>query len=154
MDVGPAHRLIPWCSALLVLIRGKPATNEPLKQEYIATGCFGFMFMCTPISALCDKTITNASCMNGKVVYFTSAAFNILTDFILFGLPLPILSQLQLPRRQKWLLIMLFGIGLMYVFPFRTNSYRWLLTSNQRLHDKHWPTQKPILPSHIHRLHL
>jgi hypothetical protein len=27
MDVGPAHRLIPWCSALLVQIRGKPATN-------------------------------------------------------------------------------------------------------------------------------
>ena len=37
VDVGPAHSLIPWCSALLVQIRGKPATNQPLKQGYIIT---------------------------------------------------------------------------------------------------------------------
>jgi hypothetical protein len=29
MDVGPAHDLIPQCSALLVLNRGKPATDQP-----------------------------------------------------------------------------------------------------------------------------
>jgi hypothetical protein len=33
---GPAHSLIPWCSAFSVLIRGKPAT-QPLKQGYIVT---------------------------------------------------------------------------------------------------------------------
>jgi hypothetical protein len=37
MDVGPAHRLIPWCSALSAQIRGKPATNQPLRQGYIVT---------------------------------------------------------------------------------------------------------------------
>ena len=33
MDVGPAHCLIPLCSALLVPIRGKPATNRPLNRD-------------------------------------------------------------------------------------------------------------------------
>lgn len=84
-------------------------------------GCFGFMFMCTPIQAMWDKTIHDPTCMDAKIVYFTNAGFNILTDFIIFGLPLPILSQLQLPRKQKWLLILLFCIGFMYVFNYLTS---------------------------------
>jgi hypothetical protein len=82
--------------------------------------CLGFMLMCMPIDALWDKSNTDAVCLDGYVVYFTSAGFNILTDFIPFGLLLLILSQLQLLKKQKWLLILLFGVGLLYVF---LNSY-------------------------------
>ncbi len=92
------------------------------------------MLMCTPINAIWDKSITDAVCLDGRIVYFTSAGFNILTDFILFGLPLPILSRLQLPRKQKWLLILLFGIGLMYVpLCHFSNPLLQVLTSKQWL---------------------
>jgi hypothetical protein len=75
---------------------------------------FGFMFMCTPVNYFWNRSI-EGHCFNPKWVYFTNAPFNIVTDFVLFGLPLPILKELQLPRRQKTGLIILFGIGLVYV---------------------------------------
>ena len=58
--------------------------------------------------------------MNSKIVYFTNAPFNILTDFVLFFLPLRTLAQLQLPRKQKTGLILLFAIGLLYVLQYIT----------------------------------
>lgn len=75
---------------------------------------FGFMFMCTPVNYFWNRSI-EGHCFNSKWVYFTNAPFNIITDFVLFGLPLPVLLELQLPRRQKISLIFLFGIGLVYV---------------------------------------
>jgi hypothetical protein len=79
---------------------------------FMLWGCFGFMFMCQPISYLCDKSITG-TCIDGRIPNFSASAFNILTDFIIFGLPLPILAKLQVPKKQKILLIILFGLGLM-----------------------------------------
>jgi hypothetical protein len=79
---------------------------------FMLWGCFGFMFMCRPIALLWDKSLTS-TCLDGKIPYFTASAFNITTDFIIFGLPLPILSKLQVPKKQKILLIVLFGLGLM-----------------------------------------
>lgn len=55
--------------------------------------------------------------MNVEPVYFTNASFNIVTDCVLFGLPLPILWGLQLPPRKKYGLIVLFAIALLYVVP-------------------------------------
>lgn len=73
---------------------------------------FGFMFMCRPVPFFWNKSISG-HCMNPKFVYFTNAPFNIITDFVLFGLPVPILSTLQLPQRQKYGLIVLFAMGLL-----------------------------------------
>jgi hypothetical protein len=78
---------------------------------------FGFMFMCTPVQHFWKPSV-DGTCMNPEIVYFTNAPFNILTDFVLFGLPLPILWKLQIPRRQKIGLVFLFAIGLVYVFSF------------------------------------
>jgi len=72
---------------------------------------FGFMFMCTPVHYFWNRSI-EGHCFNPKWVYFTNAPFNILTDFVLFGLPLPLVWKLQLPRRQKTGLIIVFGIAL------------------------------------------
>ena len=77
--------------------------------------CFGLMFMCTPVAFLWDKTL-KGTCLDGRIIYFTSASLNVITDFAIFFLPMPILAKLQLPRRQKVALILLFGVGLVYVF--------------------------------------
>lgn len=46
--------------------------------------------------------------MSRKFIWFFNAAFNILTDIIILALPMPVLSSLRLPIKQK--------IGLMFVF--------------------------------------
>ncbi len=75
---------------------------------------FGFMFLCSPVKFFWNKSI-EGHCFDSRWVYFTNAPFNILTDFVLFGLPFRILLGLQLPNRQKIGLILLFGVGLVYV---------------------------------------
>lgn len=72
------------------------------------------MFMCTPVEHFWNPSV-GGTCMNPKIVYFTNAPFNILTDFVLLGFPLPILWKLQLPRRQRIGLVFLFAIGIVYV---------------------------------------
>lgn len=116
---------------------------------------FGFMFMCTPVRYFWNRSI-EGHCFNPEWVYFTNAPFNIVTDFVLFGLPLPILRELQLPRRQKTGLIILFAIGLVYVFSSATcllpstqywaNLFKWYLV-------KHSATSKLVHPRCFHEYH-
>lgn len=43
------------------------------------------------------------------------AAINLVTDFVIFSLPLPVIRSLQLPKRQKVLLMGVFCLGFWYV---------------------------------------
>lgn len=42
---------------------------------------------------------------------FSNAAFNIITDICTTILPLPILNTLRIPKKQKYLLMLVFGLG-------------------------------------------
>lgn len=44
-------------------------------------------------------------------MWFTNAAINIATDFIIILLPMPVIKSLQLARRQKLALYVIFAIG-------------------------------------------
>lgn len=44
------------------------------------------------------------------------AGFNILNDIMLLIIPLPFLTKLQLPRKQRIILISVFACGLLWVF--------------------------------------
>jgi hypothetical protein len=68
--------------------------------------------MCRLIAYLWDKSLTG-TCIDKRILYFTNAAFNVITDFVIFSLPLPILLKLQIPKKQKILLIILFRLRLM-----------------------------------------
>ena len=46
-----------------------------------------------------------------KVYYFTTA-FSILTDVLLVVIPLPLFWKLKLPTREKWIVTVLFALGL------------------------------------------
>lgn len=48
---------------------------------------------------------------------FAAQAINIATDLWVLGLPMPILFKLQLGTRKKIYLVLMFSIGIMYVFP-------------------------------------
>ncbi|KAF5551672.1 integral membrane protein [Fusarium mexicanum] len=73
------------------------------------------MFMCTPIPSFWDVTI-KGTCILNKSSFYVGAAGNILTDILIMVLPIPVLRSLKLGRRQKWILISVFCLGIFTCF--------------------------------------
>ncbi|CAH0050885.1 unnamed protein product [Clonostachys solani] len=69
------------------------------------------IFACQPIQKSWDATITHGHCLNLPSLYIATAVANIVSDVILFILPLPMVVGLHIPRRQKIGLVIIFGIG-------------------------------------------
>lgn len=65
---------------------------------------------CIPISMLWDTTV-EGSCININTFYFANSALNIITDMIIYILPIPILWKLQLPVIQRVGLCAVLGLG-------------------------------------------
>ncbi|KAM5346656.1 hypothetical protein ACJ41O_009661 [Fusarium nematophilum] len=72
---------------------------------------FSLIFACRPIAMSWDATITDGVCINRAGLYIATAVANILSDIILFILPIPMVVKLQIPRRQKIGLAMVFGVA-------------------------------------------
>lgn len=90
---------------------------------------FGSIFACLPVRAFWTKE-QPSKCINQfsmcklmttmsvgfvpvakSVIGFTNAGINILTDFAIIILPIPVIQSLNLARRQKQALIGIFAIG-------------------------------------------
>lgn len=70
------------------------------------------IFQCSPVNAAFQTPVpTNASCENIVTLYLSSAPVNIITDLAILFLPMPILTSMRLPRKQKIILIITFGVG-------------------------------------------
>lgn len=69
----------------------------------VATIC-----QCLPIAASWDKSITDARCTHSDAFWYSYGITNLITDAIIFALPMREVSRLHLPRREK--------IGIMLVF--------------------------------------
>jgi hypothetical protein len=69
-------------------------------------------FMCWPIASFWDATI-KGTCILNKSSFYVGAAGNILTDILIMVLPIPVLRSLKLGRRQKWILISVFCLGIL-----------------------------------------
>lgn len=69
------------------------------------------IFQCKPVRAAWDFTLRRDCLPIVKFFYFTTS-FSIFTDFLLCTLPLPVFWKLKLPARQKYIVSVLFGVGL------------------------------------------
>lgn len=69
---------------------------------------------CVPVAKFWDPSIPG-HCLSFKGLWFFNASMNILTDVTLLVMPMPLLSQLQLPRMQKLALMGVFAVGILYV---------------------------------------
>ncbi|KAL2202977.1 hypothetical protein CC79DRAFT_1191826 [Sarocladium strictum] len=69
------------------------------------------IFTCTPIAAFWDPVNHPGWCIDNQVQWFSNAALNILTDVIVFILPLPVISKLNLAKGQKYSLLGIFCLG-------------------------------------------
>lgn len=71
------------------------------------------VFQCRPVSAVFQQQIPpSAHCTDIVTIYLSSAPLNIITDLAILFLPLPILTGMRLPLKQKIILIVTFSFGL------------------------------------------
>lgn len=84
----------------------------------------GFVF-CVPISTFwsLDATLTKAHCLPKGPVWFTNAGLQIFTDIIILVLPMPIVSKLHLPRRQRAGIMVIFGVGICVIATSSARAY-------------------------------
>ncbi|KFZ17859.1 hypothetical protein V501_01515 [Pseudogymnoascus sp. VKM F-4519 (FW-2642)] len=69
------------------------------------------IFVCDPIT----KTFSNSStqkCIRLVTLYFAASPTNVATDIVILILPIPILTRMQLPRKQKVILVFTFALGI------------------------------------------
>lgn len=77
-----------------------------------ASWCFwSAIFFCKPVSAFWQGGIAKGQCLNHEAVWFFNAAVNIVTDIATAVLPLPVLHHLQVPKRAKTALMVVFSLG-------------------------------------------
>lgn len=70
------------------------------------------IFQCHPVSAaIWFPDDGHAKCFSIVTIYLSSAPVNLITDIAIFFLPVPILTKLRLPRKQKIILIITFSVG-------------------------------------------
>ncbi|OHE96704.1 hypothetical protein CORC01_08021 [Colletotrichum orchidophilum] len=69
---------------------------------------------CIPLDGFWDHSV-QAKCLPQEVLYYEFGACSILTDVLIFLLPLPALIQLKLPKSQKIYLFGIFSLGFLLV---------------------------------------
>ncbi|TVY73938.1 Satratoxin biosynthesis SC1 cluster protein 4 [Fusarium oxysporum f. sp. cubense] len=66
--------------------------------------------ICVPVAKFWNSTIPG-HCTDPLTVWYVMAGFNLVTDITVFCMPLPVIGSLNLPRRQKIMLLAIFSIG-------------------------------------------
>ena len=68
-------------------------------------------FQCKPVSSA-YATDNSGKCMSIVTLYLCSAPVNIITDLAILLLPIPVLTGMRLPQRQKTILVFTFTLGI------------------------------------------
>lgn len=70
------------------------------------------IFQCNPVEAAFNMVDPPGQCIPLLTEFICSAPVNIVTDLAILALPLPVLTSMRLPPRQKVILIMTFALGI------------------------------------------
>lgn len=73
-----------------------------------------FLF-CIPVSDFWNPDLGFNRCLPRKPIWYLNAALQIVTDIWIVVMPMPMLASLKLPRRQKFALVLVFGLGILSV---------------------------------------
>jgi hypothetical protein len=91
-------------------------------MAFCTASCVAFtiatIFQCHPVPYVWDKDINGGKCMNFNSTAWANAAINILQDIIIVLLPVSEIRKLQLGRKKKIGLYIMFGLGGLSVSPF------------------------------------
>lgn len=76
------------------------------------TLCFLLPLVCVPVAAFWNPNV-KGFCLDNGTIWYVIAGVNVVTDFTVFTMPIPVISSLQLPTRQKALLLIVFTLGIL-----------------------------------------
>jgi hypothetical protein len=108
LRIFPQHRFRRACWMMMGIV-----------GVYTCWTFFSAVFACWPISYFWMqlKDPMGGRCLNRFAVWFANAGINIATDIAIGVLPLRLLRSLELPRRQRIALMIVFGLGGLYGHP-------------------------------------
>jgi hypothetical protein len=98
---------------------------------------------CVPVAKFWDRELPG-TCLSFEAVWFFNASMNITTDLTLLVLPMPLVSQLHLPKRQKFALLAVFALGGLLVLCLNMSLLGRLTIHQSR--DNEYPP--PLQPPH------
>lgn len=110
-------------SLLLLLLRlfgRKPGVRRfiiwvnTLNLASMASIFFAVVFQCFPFQKAWKPRL-EGFCVDRRILFVATSAINIVLDLLILGLPLRIFIGLQVPRRTKIALMMVFLLGFLYV---------------------------------------
>ncbi|EPS45266.1 hypothetical protein H072_732 [Dactylellina haptotyla CBS 200.50] len=93
-------------------------------------------FRCHPIGLVFDPESNRQpfpGCIGTVRIYFASAPVNILEDLAIIVLPVPVLTSLRLPARQKAVLLVVFSLGVFDIVVGMIRIHYFQLTETQAL---------------------
>ncbi|KAK0651578.1 major facilitator superfamily domain-containing protein [Cercophora newfieldiana] len=70
------------------------------------------IFQCHPIAAAWDARVRPERCIPLLTEFICSAPVNVTTDLAIMALPIPVITGMHLPPRQKTILVMTFALGI------------------------------------------
>ncbi|GAB1309882.1 Rhodopsin domain-containing protein [Madurella fahalii] len=70
---------------------------------------------CIPLQSYWDFTLTKRYC-HSQSIWWSNTGLHMVTDFLIFLLPMPVVWSIKLPRRQKLILSCVFGFGFLVCF--------------------------------------
>ena len=102
LTLAQDNPLFRWCSYLVLAV----VNVAGLALTFLS------IFQCRPVSAgFIYPTPQNADCIDIVTLYLSSAPVNIITDLAILFLPMPTLTGMRLPRKQKIILVVTFSFG-------------------------------------------
>ncbi len=79
---------------------------------YFIVNLFVAIFECRPVEFYWDKSIKGGTCINEIQFFRWNGVANLLTDFMMWSLTLPVIWRLKLSARQKLSLSTVFLLGI------------------------------------------
>ena len=117
---------MPTIKISILLFYYRIFTTQPWVRILQFVGAFLSMWLisatlvainqCTPIAGFWDRSL-EARCINSYAWILAEGAVTILADIVLLVIPMPMVWQLKLPKRQKAALMGVFLLGGLLVFP-------------------------------------
>ncbi len=80
---------------------------------YFFVNIFIAIFKCRPVEFYWDRSIKGGSCMDETPFYRWNGVANLLIDFMVWCLTLPVIWRLKLSARQKLSLSTVFFLGIL-----------------------------------------
>ena len=78
---------------------------------YTTYGTISTFMLCIPLQAWWDMSITDKKCQTGLEGMWALIFLHIITDFLIFALPIPVVWRMKLPKRQKIGVLFVLALG-------------------------------------------